>query len=330
MPGILENRIAERTAKNPKESGGAAPAEKERIGIEEFRKSRSGRSDGEVGRRRASDEEGSAAERRRPEDGRDGRRQKAVGSFMKGRREEEDETPKRLDETPLSEEDVRELEELEAMMSGEAYARGEKRRKNVRRAGIIVMTLLCVYLTMLIYGTLVTEFRYDETGAVAPVEMSVQDISNRNEYMTIIGMYMQCRALYEKVLVLDYRMASGVEDLMAIAPEYEESIDVVNSLAVQLEAVQVGSKYNQVLYMMLTWVNTHMFNYCRYMSTAVSQGDEQAAAEAIAARQHVYDDFQLLTQNVVTLGGDVKGYSLTEITDWSPEGFVQKHLEGIG
>lgn len=319
MPGILENRIAERTANSPKEAGAAASSEREEIGSEEIRKKRRMTED--------EDRPSRAGKRRRGDE--DGRNQKAVGSFMKGRREEEDETPKSLDETPLSEEDVRELEELEAMMSEEAYAKSEKRRRGVRRAGIVVMTLLCVYLTMLIYGTLVTEFRYDESGAVAPVEMSVEDISNRNEYMTIVGMYMQCRTLYEKILVLDYRMASGVEDLMAIAPEYEEAIDVVNSLAVQLDAVSVGSKYNQVLNMMYTWTNTHMFNYCRYMSTAVSQGDEQAAAEAIAARQYVLDTFQLITQNVVTLGSEVKGYSLNEITDWSPEGFVRKHLEGI-
>ena len=41
------------------------------------------------------------------------------------------------------------------------------------------------------------------------------------------------------------------------------------------------------------------------------------------------DNFQLITQNVITLGEDIKGYDLADIKNWSPEGYVQETIEGI-
>ena len=65
------------------------------------------------------------------------------------------------------------------------------------------------------------------------------------------------------------------------------------------------------------------------MSAAITQNDSNAAAEAIAARQVLNDNFQLITQNVITLGEDIKGYDLADIKNWSPEGYVQETIEGI-
>ena len=81
--------------------------------------------------------------------------------------------------------------------------------------------------------------------------------------------------------------------------------------------------------MISTWVKTHAAAYCQYMSTAITQNDSNAASEAIAARQVLNDNFQLITQNIVTLGGDIKGYDLSDIESWSPDGFVQETIEGI-
>ena len=65
------------------------------------------------------------------------------------------------------------------------------------------------------------------------------------------------------------------------------------------------------------------------MSAAITQNDSNAANEAIAARQVLNDNFQLITQNIVTLGGEIKGYDLTDIENWSPDGFVQQTIEGV-
>lgn len=229
----------------------------------------------------------------------------------------------------LTEEDVEQLNRLDQMMDEENFIEEKKKRKILRRISVILLTAACTYLVVLIYGSFITEFYYNDKGEVAPVVMSVSDISNKNEYNSIIGMYLQTRSLYEKLLTLDYRMASGTEDSMAIAPEYEETLDTVSTLTTQIDAAVINSKYTQVKNMLLTWVKTHAAAYCQYMSTAIAQNDSNAASEAIAARQVLNSNFQLITQNIITLGGEIKGYDLSDIEAWSPDGFVQETIEGI-
>lgn len=194
---------------------------------------------------------------------------------------------------------------------------------------MVLLTAACSYLVVLIYGSFITEFYYDDKGEVAPVIMSVSDISDKNEYNSIVGMYLQTRSLYETLLTLDYRMAAGTEDSMSIAPEYEATLDTVSALTTQIDAAVINSKYTQIKNMLLTWVQTHAAAYCQYMSAAITQNDSNAANEAIAARQVLNDNFQLITQNIVTLGGEIKGYDLTDIENWSPDGFVQQTIEGV-
>lgn len=229
----------------------------------------------------------------------------------------------------MTEKDIREIDAIEKMMSEESFQLEKKRGKLFRRLSTVFLTIACTYLVILIYGSFITEFYYDGSGKIAPVIMTVSDISAKNEYNNIIGMYLQTRSLYETLLTLDYRMAAGAEDTMAIAPEYEKTLDTVSSLTTQIDAAIIDSKYTQVKNMLLTWVQTHAAAYCQYMSAAITQNDSNAAAEAIAARQVLNDNFQLITQNVITLGEDIKGYDLADIKNWSPEGYVQETIEGI-
>ena len=241
--------------------------------------------------------------------------------------EPEDEKPEKLDY--LTEEDISQLDQLDEMMSEENFVYEKKRKKIFRRISMVLLTAACSYLVVLIYGSFITEFYYDDKGEVAPVIMSVSDISDKNEYNSIVGMYLQTRSLYETLLTLDYRMAAGTEDSMSIAPEYEATLDTVSALTTQIDAAVINSKYTQIKNMLLTWVQTHAAAYCQYMSAAITQNDSNAANEAIAARQVLNDNFQLITQNIVTLGGDIKGYDLTDIENWSPDGFVQQTIEGM-
>ena len=229
----------------------------------------------------------------------------------------------------LSDEDISQLDALDEMMSEENFVLEKKRNKIVHRISMILLTIACTYIVVLIYGSFITEFYYNDKGTVAPVVMSVSDISDKNDYIAIMGLYLQTRSLYETLLTLDYRMAAGVEDTMSIAPEYESTLDTVSSLTTQIDAAVINSKYSQIKSMLLTWVQTHAAAYCQYMSTAVTQNDSDAASEAIAAREVLNSQFQLITQNMVTLGQDIKGYDLTDVEDWSPDGYVAENIEGV-
>ena len=137
----------------------------------------------------------------------------------------------------LTEEDIFQLDQLDKMMSEENFVCEKRRKKMFRRISMIFLTVACSYLVVLIYGSFITEFYYNDKGEVAPVIMSVSDISDKNEYNSIVGMYLQTRNLYETLLTLDYRMAAGTEDTMSIAPEYETTLDTVSSLTTHVETV---------------------------------------------------------------------------------------------
>ena len=96
----------------------------------------------------------------------------------------------------MTEEDIREIDAIEKMMSEESFQLEKKRGKLFRRLSTVFLTIACTYLVILIYGSFITEFYYDGSGKIAPVIMTVSDISAKNEYNNIIGMYLQTRSLY--------------------------------------------------------------------------------------------------------------------------------------
>lgn len=235
----------------------------------------------------------------------------------------------KMEDSYMTEEDITELEELEALVAEEEFQKESRKRHKTHRFFLILLTAASIYLIMLIYGVIITEYRYNEKGKVEPITLTVEDITNKNEYISVLGMYLQARTLYEEILTLDYRIAAGVEDTLSVAPEYETVLDSISSLTVQIEAATFSSKYNQVKNMLQTWVQTHAAAYCQYMSAAISKNDSNAAAEAIAARDVVESQFQLVTQNMITFGTEISGYNLTDIKNWDPNNYVQSAIEGI-
>lgn len=229
----------------------------------------------------------------------------------------------------LDDEELRQIYEMEDMLSEEKQIQYEKRKKKWGFFIQMVLSMACIYILLLIYGLLMTEYRYDSTGKIYPMILSVEDIAKKNEYGSIAGFYYQTRNVYEKILTLDYRVASGIEDTMAIAPEYEMVLEQISGLAVQIDAASISSQYNQVKNMLLNWVQVHSAAYCQYMSGAISQNDSAAAAEAIACREVVYSDFALITKNMIILGNEIKNYDVKELAEWSPEGYVQHVIEGV-
>lgn len=229
----------------------------------------------------------------------------------------------------VTEEDLPYIDELEELMSEQEIQKGEKRQNRKYKILQFLLAAGCIYFVFLIYGTLVTDYTYDQTGKIIPVVLTVNDIEERNEFNKLYAIYLQSRGLYEKILILDYRVASGVEDTLNIAPEYEKTLDEISKLAVQVDAASISSEYNQVRNMMLTWVKTHIAAYCQYMSTAITQNDETAAQEAIACREVVNSNFRQITENIITIGSEINGIELADIKNWSPESYIASEIEGI-
>lgn len=186
----------------------------------------------------------------------------------------------------------------------------------------------CIYLLVLIFGAAVTKYQYNSDGKAVPKKMSVDDIRQKHNFDTILTQYEYCRSLYEKTLLLDYRVAQGQEDTLEIAPEYEALLDDVQNLSVKTDAISVDTKYDQVKSMMVNWIKNDIAVYLQNISAAISENNTEKANNALQDKDRVYDDFSLITQNIVALGSSISGADLTDIKSWTPEDYVDQEING--
>ena len=186
----------------------------------------------------------------------------------------------------------------------------------------------CIYLLVLIFGVAVTKYQYNSDGKAVPEKMSVDDIRQKHNFDTILTQYEYCRSLYEKTLLLDYRVAQGQEDTLEIAPEYEALLDDVQNLSVKTDAISVDTKYDQIKSMMVNWIKNDIAVYLQNISAAISENNTEKANNALQDKDRVYDDFSLITQNIVALGSSISGADLTDIKSWTPEDYVDQEING--
>ena len=125
-------------------------------------------------------------------------------------------------------------------------------------------------------------------------------------------------------------MAAGIEDPLLIAPEYEKLLERINELAIQCKAVSVSTQYIQLHTMLNIWITTDIAVYCQNMSAAISRNDETAANQALEYRTMAYNDFSVITANIAAMGAQVDGADIKDITDWSPEKYINEQIGGIG
>ena len=191
-----------------------------------------------------------------------------------------------------------------------------------------ILSAGCIYLLVLIFGAAVTKYQYNSDGKAVPEKMSVDDIRQKHNFDTILTQYEYCRSLYEKTLLLDYRVAQGQEDTLEIAPEYEALLDDVQNLSVKTDAISVDTKYDQVKSMMVNWIKNDIAVYLQNISAAISENNTEKANNALQDKDRVYDDFSLITQNIVALGSSISGADLTDIKSWTPEDYVDQEING--
>jgi len=202
----------------------------------------------------------------------------------------------------------------------------ERRKSAFARAVRIILVFCSIYLAFLIYGVINTEYVYDDSGRVVPLVMDYDQIKALDAFNKLALQYRQARLLYEQVLVLDYRIAAGIEDPLTIAPEYEKMLSSIEPLAIQLSALEVPAEYTQTKNMLLTWTKTDIAVYCQNMSKAIAQNSEEHAAQALQGRSVVYQDFSVVTQNLISNGRKVDGADMKDILEWSPEKYIQDSL----
>lgn len=238
-----------------------------------------------------------------------------------------DQTETGADENEYSEEDALLLEREMSRIRRDK--RAEERKGKVRKICTVIIIIACIYVAFLIYGLASTEYVYDDTGRVVARVMTIDDIRSLEEFNAVAAQYRQARMLYEKTLVLDYRIAAGQEEPLLVAPEYDRLLEDVEALSIQLSALEYPAEYSQIVNMLTVWVQNDIAIYCQNISRAISQNNAEYAAHAQEYRSLMYNDFSVITENIATLGYAVKGAEIEDIVTWSPEKYVQEEIGGL-
>lgn len=188
--------------------------------------------------------------------------------------------------------------------------------------------MLCVYLLFLIYGVVCTNYHYTDKGNIEPQILSVTDIRESKKFDVILVQYENCRVLYEKILMLDYRLGQGIEDPLVLAPEYEKMLDEIETLSIKLNALDSDTKYDQIKYMISSWIQNDAAIYLQKMSSAISQNNSEDASIALSYQTAMYNNFSLITENLVAMGDAIEGVNVTDIKNWSPEKYIDSEING--
>ena len=213
--------------------------------------------------------------------------------------------------------------ETELMMKQFRENKSERKKARIAlvfRIGIIV---LCVYLAFLIYGVIMTQYVYNENGIVTPQVLSVDDLTNLEEYRSISAYYLRARIIYEKVLNLNYKLALHPDESLMIAMDYNAMLDEVEKLTIDISAAKFSTKYETIHKQLQFWVQTDMALYLQNISSAITNNNVEKAQAAIIAKDAVQNDFSIITQNLYTIGSSTKGADNLDIYNWSPITYIQ-------
>lgn len=212
--------------------------------------------------------------------------------------------------------------EEESYISMAKQQKREKTRRRLSKAIVVVASALCIYFVFLIYGVAMTNYVYNAAGQVEPEVLSVEDLRTLNQYNALSGYYLRTRVLYEKVLTIDYELATDAASSSTIAREYLGLLDEVSKLASDINAAQLDIEYTGIISRMYDLVYTHIAVYLQNMNGALEGNNVDKANQALQGREVITSEFATLTENMAALCSTTHGAKNGDIFDWSPTSFV--------
>lgn len=229
-----------------------------------------------------------------------------------------------LEKAVFDEDDFeRDYDEID-LTEARQYERNKLKRSIASRAGKAVLVLLISYTVFLTYGIAITDYIYDERGNVVPLVMSVDDIERKREFEDFSSYYYSIRELYEKILLLDDILAGADDstDYVSLSSEYEQLLDTVSYIVIQLEAYSPASAYRQTYEMMTELIKTDIAVYLQNISAALAKNDSDKWQKAVIDRENVLVKFSKVTGNLLSIGETVKGVSTADISGWNTRDII--------
>ncbi len=154
--------------------------------------------------------------------------------------------------------------------------------------------------------------------------MSVDDIECKREFEDFSSYYYSIRELYEKILLLDDILAGADDstDYVSLSSEYEQLLDTVSYIVIQLEAYSPASAYRQTYEMMTELIKTDIAVYLQNISAALAKNDSDKWQKAVIDRENVLVKFSKVTGNLLSIGETVKGVSTADISGWNARDII--------
>ena len=198
------------------------------------------------------------------------------------------------------------------------YEDRKRRKAVIDKAARILLVILILYTAFLTYGIIITDYIYDDRGNAIPLVLSVSDIRKKQEFRDFSAFYYSIRELYEEIISLDQSLFSHDEniDYITLSSEYDKLLDDVSYIVIQLEAYSPSSEYRQTYDLMTELIKTDIAVYLQNISAAIAKSDEERWYKSMVDRETIYRTFCKVTENLLSLGADVKGFSLSDISGW--------------
>ncbi len=221
-------------------------------------------------------------------------------------------------------------EELEKQTLEASYKKQKKEKKDRIMRKVKAVSVICfsLYLVFLIYGALMTNYEYNESGKITPCIMSVNDIKEQKEYNLMLSYYEEAKNIYEDIYMIDYRLSLGDEDPLVLAPEYEAMLEDISALSVSLSSAEFSSKYSVIQSLLLTWIQDDSALYVQNMTSAISTNNQTAANNALQYRSSMYSKFVTITDNIIAVGDSLNGVYTEELAEWSLDNYIYEQIYG--
>ena len=157
--------------------------------------------------------------------------------------------------------------------------------------------------------------------------MSVKDIRHKKEFEVIQSEYLRCRSLYERLLIVNYRIDNSGEDQAKVAAEYQAIEKDAFSMQKKADAMVVATNYEEFRSMVSTWLN-EVYQYCDDSVKGYTSGNTEMIQTSLQENEKIEQDFVTITENITSLGSGLKGVDLTEIQNWpGPENYAKQKIE---
>ena len=194
-----------------------------------------------------------------------------------------------------------------------------KKKRRIRTVITIAVFLAIGYGLFLIYGVSVTDYTYDDNGNIVPITVNVSDIRKKENFKAILEKYREMREMYIDTLNLDYELANNPDGSMSLATQYEGYLEDIAALSIKLDAMTASSEYTQIKSLLLSWIKNDIAVYMQNVSAAISNNDTTKMSNAFQDRTRMYENWNIITSNIVSICKTVKGLDYSDVTEWTPD-----------